>query len=75
MSEQELDELLDRIQGAVSEEDYKKLEAIAGSLVYVTRLVEDEGMTLRQLRSLILRKKSEKTRKQERRNALEELFQ
>ena len=68
MSEQELDELLDRIRGAVSggavsEEDYKKLEAIAGSLVYVTRLVEDEGMTLRQLRSLILRKKSEKTRK------------
>ena len=63
MTEEELDALLDSTRGAISEENFRKLEAVLGSYLYVSRLVADERMTLRKLREILLRKRSEKTRK------------
>jgi len=62
MTEEELDALWERTRGAVSDEDSAKLEAILGSYLYLSRLLADENMTLRKLREIVLRKKSEKTK-------------
>jgi transposase len=63
MTEEELDALLESTRGAISDENFRKLEAVLGSFLYVSRLVADESMTLRKLREIMLRQKSEKTRK------------
>jgi transposase len=63
MTDEELDELLARIQGEVEPEDYQKLTAIVGSLRYLTQLIGDDKTTLRRLRALFLHRTSEKTRK------------
>jgi hypothetical protein len=63
MTEQELDALLERARGGVSEEDFQKLEALLGSFLYLTRLLAEEDITLRKLREIFLYKKSEKTSK------------
>jgi transposase len=60
---QDLEELLERAEGQLEPEDYRKLEAVVKSLVYVTGLVEDERMTIGRLRELLGKTKSEKTRK------------
>ena len=63
MTEEELDALLESTRGAISDEDFHKLEAVLGSFLYVSRLVAEESMTLRKLREILLRQKSEKTSK------------
>jgi hypothetical protein len=63
MTDDELDRLLERIQGEVGEDDFSKLTAIVGSLRYLTELIGDDTTTLRRLRALVLRRSSEKTDK------------
>ena len=59
---EDLEALLERAKGKLSEQDQRTLEALVNSLLYVTDLVEDERTTIRELRALLLGKKSEKTR-------------
>jgi transposase len=63
MKPKDLDALLERTRGKVSEEDFRLLKALADSLIYFTDVIENDRMTIRELRRLILGKGSERTRK------------
>jgi transposase len=63
MTDEELDRLLERIQGELDPDDFRKVSAIVGSLRYLTQLIGDDKTTLRRLRELVLRRTSEKTAK------------
>jgi len=63
MTRKELQELLDRTEGTIPEEDREKLRAVFGSFLYLTNLIGEERMTIDKIRELIGQKKSEKTTK------------
>ena len=60
VTEGELRDLLDRTQSVLSTKDYELLVRAVESFVYMTRLVEDQDMTISKLRKLAFGTKSEK---------------
>jgi transposase len=58
----ELEQLLQRAKGALSEKDYEIVEALVQSYAYVTDLLEDKAITIDRLRKLLFGSGSEKTR-------------
>ena len=62
LSMEDLEGFLERAKDSLSEEDHKIAEALVSSIVYVTRLAEDKGVTAEELRQLLLGQKTEKTR-------------
>ena len=55
--------LLERAKGALAGEDYQILEKLVGTLVYLTNLLEKQGITIQQLRKILFGIKSEKLSK------------
>jgi transposase len=62
LSPEEIAILLDRARGALDPEDFGKLEKLVRSFLYVTRLLEEKGTTIKRLRDLLFGAKSEKLR-------------
>jgi len=62
MSMDELEGLLQRAKGRMSESDYQKLEQLAQSYAYVVELVGEKDTTIRQLRKLLFGDRTEKLR-------------
>jgi transposase len=59
----ELEALAERVRAALGEEDYQKLRAGIRALSYLTELISDQGTTISQLRALLMKPSTEKTRK------------
>jgi len=59
----ELEALAERVRAALGEEDYQKLQKGLWALRYLTDLIEDQDTTIRQLRALLMKPSTEKTRK------------
>jgi len=57
-----IEELLQRAEAALNEEDYKTVKAVFESYAYLTELVEDKGTTIARLRKLLFGSRTEKTR-------------
>jgi transposase len=57
-----IEELLQRAESALNEEDYKTVKAVFESYAYLTELVEDKGTTIARLRKLLFGSRTEKTR-------------
>lgn len=55
--------LLDRAKAVLAPEDYQILEKLVSTFVYMTQLLEKQGITIQQLRKLLLGMKSEKLSK------------
>jgi len=55
--------LLERIKGALAPEDYQIIEKLVSSFIYMTRLLEKQGITIQELRRLLFGMKSEKLKK------------
>jgi transposase len=60
---QELEALLERQREALGEEDYQKLKKGLWALRYLTDLIGDKDTTISQLRALLVKPSTEKTRK------------
>jgi len=58
----EVKALLERAQAVMDEEDYKKLEALVETAVYISQVVEDKSTTIARLRKLLFGSSTEKTR-------------
>jgi transposase len=58
----DLDSMLDRTRPALSEEDYRTLQALVDTFRYLTALLEDHTTTIARLRQLLLGATTEKTR-------------
>jgi transposase len=58
----QMEELLQRAETALNEEDYKTLKALVESYTYITELVEDKRTTIHRLRKLLFGSRTEKTR-------------
>ncbi len=61
LSREELDQLLERVRGVLSEEDYQKLASALRTLSYVTELLENRETTLQALRRMLCHVSTEKT--------------
>jgi transposase len=59
----ELEALAERVRAALGEEDYQKLQKGLWALRYLTDLIGDQDTTIRQLRALLMKPSTEKTRK------------
>jgi hypothetical protein len=59
----ELEALIERTRGALSPEEYEKLQAALRTLEYLTELVEDRNTTIGKLRQILFGARTEKTRK------------
>jgi hypothetical protein len=59
----ELEALLERKREALGEEDYQKLKKGLWALSYLTDLIGDKDTTISQLRALLMKPSTEKTRK------------
>jgi hypothetical protein len=59
---QELEALLERKREALGEEDYQKLQKSLRALSYLTELIGDKETTISQLRALLVKPSTEKTR-------------
>ena len=59
----ELEALLERKREALGEEDYQKLKKGLWALSYLTVLIGDKDTTISQLRALLMKPSTEKTRK------------
>ena len=59
----ELEALLERKREALGEEDYQKLKKGLWALSYLTVLIGDKDATISQLRALLMKPSTEKTRK------------
>lgn len=59
---EEIAELLDRARAGLGPEDFGKLEKLVRSFLYVTRLLEEKGTTIKRLRDLLFGSKSERLR-------------
>ena len=59
----ELEALLERKREALGEEDYQKLKKGLWALSYLTDLISDKDTTISQLRALLMKPSTEKTRK------------
>ena len=57
-----IEELLQRAQTALKEEDYRTIKAVFESYTYLTELVEDKGTTIARLRKLLFGARTERTR-------------
>lgn len=57
-----IEELLQRAETALNEEDYRTIKAVFESYAYLTDLVEDKGTTIARLRKLLFGSRTEKTR-------------
>jgi len=60
---EDLEGLLDRAKAVLAEKDYEVLENLVKNFVYMTQLLENQGITIKQLRKLFLGFKSEKLSK------------
>ncbi len=58
----EVDELLNRVKGSLSEKDYRLLKTLAESYASVTQLVEAKGMSIQRLRQMLFGATTEKTK-------------
>jgi hypothetical protein len=58
----ELERILQRAKGSLSEEDHRKLQAAVDTLAYLTSEIEDKRTTIRHLRRLLFGPTSEKSR-------------
>jgi len=58
---EEIKTLLERARTVMDEEDYKKLEALVETAVYISQVVEDKKTTIARLRKLLFGSSSEKT--------------
>lgn len=58
----ELEKLLQRVQGALSAEDYAMIQALVESYAYISQVVQDKRTTIDRLRKLLFGSRSEKTR-------------
>ena len=61
ISREELDQLLERVRGALSEEEFQKLAGALHTLSYVTELLQNRETTLQALRRLLCHVSTEKT--------------
>ncbi len=61
LSREELDQLLERVRGALNEEEFQKLSAALHTLSYVTELLQNRETTLQALRRLLCHVSTEKT--------------
>jgi transposase len=61
VSRQELDQLLERVRGVLSPEEFQKLASALHTLSYVTELLENRETTLQALRRLLCHVSTEKT--------------
>lgn len=59
----ELEALVERARGALSQQEYEKLRAALKTLEYLTELLEDKNTTIGKLRQLLFGTRTEKTRK------------
>jgi transposase len=59
----ELEALAERVRTALGEEDYQKLRAGIRALSCLTELISEQGTTISQLRALLMKPSTEKTRK------------
>ena len=59
----ELEALAERVREALGEEDYQKLQAGLRALRYLTERIGDKDTTISQLRALLVKPSTEKTRK------------
>lgn len=59
----DLVKLLDRTKAVLAEEDYRILEKLVSTLVYLSGLLEKQGTTVKELRKLLFGLKSEKLSK------------
>ena len=59
----ELEALAERVRTALGEEDYQKLQKGLWALRYLTDLIGDQDTTISQLRALLMKPSTEKTRK------------
>ena len=57
----QIEELLQRAETALNEEDYKTVKAVFESYAYLAELVEDKGTTIARLRKLLFGSRTEKT--------------
>jgi hypothetical protein len=55
--------LLERIKSALAPEDYEIIEKLVSSFIYMTQLLEKQGVTIQELRRLLFGMKSEKLKK------------
>jgi hypothetical protein len=62
LSAEEITELLERARASLGQEDFGNLEKLVRSYLYVTRLLEEKGTTIKRLRDLLFGAKSEKLR-------------
>src|SRR6516225_5636172 len=62
VSPTQLEEVLRRVEQALTEEDAKLIRAVFQSYVYVTDLVEDKNTSIRRLRQLFFGARTEKTK-------------
>jgi hypothetical protein len=58
----ELEDILEEVRGALSEERHRKLKAAVETLAYLTSEIEDKTTTIRKLRRLLFGSTSEKLR-------------
>ena len=56
-----LEELLQRAEGALDEEDYKTIRAVIESYLYISDLVDDKNTSIHRLRKLLFGDRTEKT--------------
>jgi hypothetical protein len=59
----EREALAERVRTALGEEDYQKLRAGIRALSCLTELISEQGTTISQLRALLMKPSTEKTRK------------
>ena len=59
----ELEALAERVRAALGEKDYQKLRAGIRALTCLTELISDKDTTISQLRALLMKPSTEKTRK------------
>lgn len=62
VDDRKLEELLERAEGALDDEDYRLIRAITESYAYIADLVDDKSTTIARLRKLLFGDRTEKTR-------------
>ena len=62
ISREELDALLGRLEDLLSEEDFKRVKAMAETIAYLSAAVDKKGVSIKRLLKLIFGSGSEKTR-------------
>jgi transposase len=62
LPKEEVEAILQRAKGVLSEEDYQKLRAMVDSLAYLTHMLEDKRTSIERLRKLLFGSSTEKTR-------------